>query len=223
MADEYSMIGTGKTTLAATVTKRLNALYHKETPALVESENVAAFVPMDGYHLTRAQLSAMPDPDTAHARRGADFTFDAPSYLQLIKKLREPLCAESTTVYAPSFDHAVKDPIADDIPIHPSARILIFEGNYLSLGSGATEWREAAKLMDELWFVDVDFHTAKRRLVSRHIQAGLADNEEAAARRAEENDLVNGKQIVDGRLEVHEVVKSQEDKNWTSESQGKHT
>ena len=121
------------------------------------------------------------------------------------------------------FDHAVKDPVADDIPIHPSARILIFEGNYLSLGSGATEWREAAKLMDELWFVDVDFHTAKRRLVSRHIQAGLADNEESAARRAEENDLVNGKQIVDGRLEVHEVVKSQEDENWTSQSQGKHT
>ena len=64
---------------------------------------------MDGYHLTRAQLSAMPDARTAHARRGAAFTFDAPAFLELVKKLRQPLCPESQTIYAPSFDHAIKD------------------------------------------------------------------------------------------------------------------
>ncbi|KAF4551869.1 UNC93-like protein 2 [Elsinoe fawcettii] len=210
----------GKTTLAAQVAKRLNELHHKQSPGLALSDGVAAFLPMDGYHLSRAQLDAMPEPDTAHARRGAAFTFDAPAFLALAKRLREPLCAETTTIYAPSFDHAVKDPLHNDIPIHPSARILVFEGNYCSLGTGAKEWKEAAELMDELWFVDVDLSVARQRLIQRHVKAGLAENEEQAAKRADENDLVNGKEIIEGRLPVHEVIQSREDDTWKPERQG---
>lgn len=212
--------GSGKTTLAATVVKRLNALHHQHSPGLASNDGIAAFVPMDGYHLSRAQLSAMPDPETAHARRGAAFTFDAPAFLSLVQQLREPLCPESTTLYAPSFDHAVKDPVANDIPIHPSARILVFEGNYLSLGSGAKEWKEAAELMDELWFVEVEEAVARKRLISRHLAAGLAQTEREAAKRADENDLANGKEIIKGRLKVHEIIQSREDKDWKPESQG---
>lgn len=36
----------------------------------------AAFIPMDGYHFSRKELDAMPDPKFAHDRRGAAFTFD---------------------------------------------------------------------------------------------------------------------------------------------------
>ena len=215
--------GSGKTTLAATVAKRLNALHHEESPGLSLSDNVAAFIPMDGYHLSREQLSAMPDPDTAHARRGAAFTFDAPAFLELVKKLRKPLCPESSTLYAPSFDHAVKDPVHEDIPIHPHARIVIFEGNYLSLGAGAKEWKDAAELMDELWFVEVDHKVARKRLVARHVAAGLAKDEDEAGRRADENDLVNGEEIKRGRLPVHEIVHSREDERWMPESQGMET
>jgi len=175
---------------------------------------------MDGYHLTRAQLSAMPDPNTAHARRGAAFTFDAPAFLKLVKQLREPLCPETSTIYAPSFDHAVKDPVSDDIPIAPESRIVIMEGNYLSLGTGAPEWKEAAELMDELWFVDVKEDVARQRLVRRHVASGIAANEEDAAKRADENDLVNGKEIIEGRLDVHELVYSREDEEWAPEKQG---
>lgn len=162
----------------------------------------------------------MPDPSTAHARRGAAFTFDAPAFLELVKKLRKPLCPETGTIYAPSFDHAVKDPVADDIPIAASSRIVVFEGNYLSLGSGAPEWKEAAEMMDELWFVDVAEDVARQRLIKRHVTSGVAANEEEAGRRADENDLVNGKEIVEGRLEVHEVIHSREDHEWKPESQG---
>lgn len=162
----------------------------------------------------------MPDPDTAHARRGAAFTFNAPAFLELVKKLREPLLPESSTIYAPSFDHAVKDPVADDIPIHPASRILVFEGNYLSLGTGAPEWKEAAEMMDELWFVQVDESVARERLVKRHVAAGLASNEEEAGKRADENDLVNGKEITQGKLHVHEVITSKHDGSWKPEQQG---
>lgn len=167
---------------------------------------------MDGYHLTRAQLSAMPDPIHAHDRRGAEFTFDGSSFLTLVQQIRQPLTPSSQTIHAPSFDHAVKDPKENDIPIAPTTRILVFEGNYLSLNKDP--WNKAAALMDELWFVEVDFETAKRRLVPRHVRAGIAPNEELAEKRVIENDLVNGKEIVDGRMEVHEVIVSRDDENW---------
>lgn len=179
---------------------------------------IATFLPMDGYHLTRAQLSAMPDPNTAHFRRGAAFTFDAPAFLELVKKLREPLCPETGTIYAPSFDHAVKDPVANDIPIAATSRIIVMEGNYLSLGKG--EWKEAAQLMDELWFVQVDEDVARERLTKRHVASGISEDEEAGRRRADESDLINGKEIVEYRMDVDEVIHSREDNGWRPEKQG---
>lgn len=176
---------------------------------------IAAFVPMDGYHLTRAQLSAMPDAATAHARRGAEFTFDGPSFLRLVKALRAPLTPSSLPIFAPSFDHAVKDPKAGDIRVLPSHRIVVFEGNYVVLDK--EPWREAAGLMDERWFVDVDFEVARRRLVKRHVKAGITRDEVEAGKRADENDLVNGRQIVENRTHVHEVVVSRDDEKWKHE------
>ena len=168
---------------------------------------------MDGYHLSRAQLSALPDPATAHARRGAEFTFDGTSFLALVRLLRSPLTSSTPTYYAPSFDHAVKDPVADDIAIPATARIIVFEGNYLSLNK--SPWKETAELMDELWFVEVIEERARERLVERHVRTGVAGSREEAARRAEENDLVNGREIVEGRVDgVSEVVVSWEDEGW---------
>lgn len=170
---------------------------------------------MDGYHLTRAQLSALPDPVEAHARRGAAFTFDAPAYLDLVRRLREPLTGPSPpTIRAPSFDHAVKDPKYEDIAIEPHHRLLVFEGNYVALDKPV--WRDAARLMDELWFVEVDFDVARRRLIKRHVAAGIASDEADADKRARENDLVNGREIIDFRLDVAEVVVSREDEGWAT-------
>ena len=189
----------------------LNAIHNEQAPGCA-STPIAISVPMDGYHLSRVQLSAMPDPVTAHHRRGAAFTFDDKAFLELVKSLRKPLLPESKTLYAPSFDHAIKDPVVDDIPIYPTSRIVILEGNYLSLNQGL--WKKAAELMDELWFVEVNFETARRRLVVRHVAAGIVHNEEEAGNRADDIDLVNGKQIVDQRLKVHEIIISKEDASW---------
>lgn len=193
--------------------QRLNQLYANESHVSPSASSIAACVPIDGFHLSRAQLSALSDPSNAHARRGAAFTFDSAKVLALVQKLRLPLSPEiASSIYAPSFDHAVKDPVEDDIMIPSTARIIVFEGNYLSLGKGL--WKEAATLMDELWFVSVDMDTARRRLVRRHLKAGIARDEEDAVRRVEENDLVNGREILEFRLEVQEVVVSKEDEKW---------
>lgn len=179
---------------------------------------------MDGYHLTRAHLSTLPDPATAHTRRGAEFTFDGPSFYALLRALREqePLVlsdadgdtrAKTKTIYAPSFDHAKKDPVENDIPIEPTHRIVVFEGNYVALDK--KPWSDAAALMDEIWFVEVDRAVARKRLAKRHVAAGIAKDEEEGDRRAVENDLPNGDEIVANRLKnVHEVIVSREDGAW---------
>ncbi|KAJ4423574.1 hypothetical protein N0V82_001740 [Gnomoniopsis sp. IMI 355080] len=217
-----------KTTLSQIITKALNTRHEAHNPGYPSP--IAAFVPMDGYHLTRAQLSAMPDPATAHARRGAEFTFDGASFLTLVQALREPLPVPSPspaskkqppgdddpypphTILAPSFDHAVKDPKEGDIPILPTQRIVVFEGNYIALDK--EPWRSASRLMDEVWFVEVDFAVARKRLAKRHVKAGLVQTEEEGDRRAVENDLPNGEEIVAARVTVDEVVQSREDGAW---------
>lgn len=201
--------GSGKTALADMMAKRINQIYASENPG---STPIATALPMDGYHYTRAQLATMPDPDYAAARRGAAFTFDGHKFLQLVQALRRPLTPGATALYAPSFDHAVKDPVDDDIALPATNRVIFFEGNYLSLNK--EPWNEVAGLMDELWFVDVDFEIARKRLVRRHVKAGIAKDEAEADRRARENDLVNGKEIVDFRLPVQEVVNSIYDPAW---------
>ncbi|KAK5663037.1 hypothetical protein OQA88_6452 [Cercophora sp. LCS_1] len=168
---------------------------------------------MDGYHFTRAQLDQFPDPATAHARRGAEFTFDGKAYLQLVQALREPLTQASQTIWAPSFDHAVKDPKENDIAIEPTHRIIVMEGNYVLLDKAP--WSDAAALMDLCWFVSVEPSVARIRLAKRHVAAGIVSNLEEGDRRAVENDLPNGEEITRLRVSsVDEIVSSREDSNW---------
>jgi pantothenate kinase len=166
---------------------------------------------MDGYHLTRSQLSSLPDPLTAHARRGAEFTFDGASFLRLIEALRAVPQPDDSPIYAPSFDHALKDPVPDSIPVYPLPRhrIVVVEGIYVLLDR--EPWRSAAGMMDLRVFVRVDFEVARRRLVRRHVAAGIAGDEEEADRRARENDLVNGREIEGAMVGVDVEVVSLED------------
>ncbi|KAK1760604.1 ATP-dependent kinase [Echria macrotheca] len=202
--------GSGKTTLSQIIAATLNARHAASHPG---EPPIAAFVPMDGYHLSRAQLDAFPDPAAAHFRRGAEFTFDGPGFLDLVRALRNPLSPGSGTIYAPSFDHAAKDPKPDDIPVEPTQRIVVFEGNYLLLDRAP--WSEAAALMDLRWFVEVDRDVARVRLARRHVAAGLVATLEDGDRRAVENDLVNGDEVLQLRVaDVDEVVTSREDGSW---------
>lgn len=115
--------GSGKTTLAG---RLAGTLARKAGRPLV------AVVPMDGFHLTRAQLDGMPDPTLAHARRGAPWTFDAEAYVAALAELRTGGLGSQA---CPSFDHGVGDPVPGDIPVLPSHRIVVTEGNYLLLGA----------------------------------------------------------------------------------------
>ncbi|KAL2157691.1 hypothetical protein VTH06DRAFT_5174 [Thermothelomyces fergusii] len=210
--------GSGKTTLSKRLTAALNARHAAAFPAATAA--VAAFVPMDGFHYTRARLDAMADPATAHARRGAEFTFDGAGFARLVRRLAEPLppagsAGSAGVVLAPSFDHALKDPREDDIAVAPTHRIVVLEGNYTLLNR--PPWSEAAALFSFTVFVSVPREVARARLAARHLAAGIVDTPEAADRRAVENDLPNGDEVIRLRIpHVDEVVESRDDAGWAN-------
>lgn len=156
----------------------------------------------------------MPNAEEAVFRRGAAFTFDGDKYVKLVEQLRQPLGPETRTIYAPSFDHAVKDPVEDDIPIAPTTQVVIFEGLYTVLDR--EPWRDAAALMDELWFIDVPMDVAVARLVKRHVAAGISPDPQHAQIRVLESDMRNGREILEYRLPVQEIIPSVEDGGWKS-------
>ncbi|CAI7648772.1 unnamed protein product [Penicillium bialowiezense] len=189
--------GSGKSTLAASVAERVNQLENA-------GKDFAVCISMDGYHLSRAQLAAMPDPATAIHRRGAAFTFDAQGFYELVKSLCEPLTSTSRTIYAPSFDHAIKDPVTEDIAIFPQSRVVIVEGLYLSLNR--EPWSSAASELDESWFIEVEREIARARLIKRHVASGIVPDVGAAEHRIGSTDSLNADDIMDNRLPVQELI-----------------
>src|SRR5205807_1884564 len=98
-----------------------------------------------------------------------------------------------------------KDPVEDDIAIHPDSRVLVFEGLYLSLDR--EPWKSAALLMDELWFIEVDREIARSRLIIRHVASGIVPDEEAARHRISSTDFLNADDILENRLVTQEIIR----------------
>ncbi|KAH7919105.1 P-loop containing nucleoside triphosphate hydrolase protein [Leucogyrophana mollusca] len=201
----------GKSSLARLIVDKTNALLSSNSVA--GQRDIAILVGLDGWHLTRAQLDAMHDPKLAHDRRGAHWTFDGPSYVAFAELLRQDLTTSTPIITAPSFDHALKDPTPHAVPIHPHHRIVVIEGLYTFLA--VEPWEDAAKLLDERWFVQVDLDEAKRRLVKRHVLTGVAKDLEEAFWRADENDEPNGKFIADNLYHPTKTIISIDDPVFT--------
>jgi pantothenate kinase len=66
----------------------------------------------------------------------------------------------------------------------------VLEGNYIHLT--VPPWDQATKLLDEKWFIEVEREVARGRVILRHLIAGIADTEEEAGKRFDENDWPNG-------------------------------
>jgi pantothenate kinase len=177
--------GSGKSTIAAEVVSRLN---------MPGSMPIAAVLPMDGFHLSRATLDTMPNRAEAYARRGASWTFDATGVISLVKELSESrFGAPKKTIIAPSFDHAFKDPVEAGIILRPEIQFVLLEGNYLLLD--VEPWDKIKEFVDETWFVDVNPALATERIAKRHIESGIELDRERALERVRGNDLLNAIQI----------------------------
>jgi pantothenate kinase len=51
------------------------------------------------------------------------------------------------------------------------------------------------------WFVEIPRQVVKRRLAKRHLVAGIESTDEAAERRVEANDLINGDLVAANLIE----------------------
>jgi len=173
----------GKSTFTQLLTSHIN---HALESSPTESFSRAIPVGLDGWHYTRAQLDLFPDPISAHNRRGSHWTFDGSGYVEFLCRLRENTRHE-TVISAPSFNHALKDPIPDDVIIHPYHRIVIIEGLYVFLA--IEPWKKASLMLDERCLIKVDAQDARKRLITRHVVTGVAKNMSEANWRAEENDI----------------------------------
>jgi len=154
--------GAGKTTLAESLVRELNGT----------GEPWVAHVPMDGFHLADVELDRLGRRD----RKGAPDTFDAAGYAALLERLRGEPGGE--IVYAPGFERVLEQPIAGAVPVPPTARLVVTEGNYLLLGTGA--WTRVRDRLDEVWFCELDEPERLRRLVARHERFGK-DHDAAVA------------------------------------------
>ncbi|ORC87731.1 uncharacterized protein TM35_000201400 [Trypanosoma theileri] len=204
--------GSGKTTVARIIAAEVRSIL-KNSPNSMDAAVVV--MPMDGYHLYRKVLHALPNSEEAVRRRGAEWTFDPRKLCHDLQAIRLPSAASVAAaaqqgdrhndydnnsnnrktpfyddVYVPSFDHGVGDPVERDICIPATANIIIVEGNYL-LYRGTPAWAEVNRCFDITIFLACPAEICTRRLCRRHMAAwGISEAE--AMKRAAGSDTTNG-------------------------------
>lgn len=182
--------GSGKTTLADTIVQRLNASVTDEG---LEKHFKAVAISMDGFHIPRAQLD-----EEGTRRRGAPHTFDVNGVVSLAERVRMSTYRQMPDILVPSFDHAIKDPVIDDVTIARSTNVVILEGNYLLLRD--EPWNRINNLVDESWLLLCDADVATERLAKRHVAAGIVATLDAGKERVEFNDRPNGEYLLANSL-----------------------
>ncbi|KDN85248.1 hypothetical protein [Kitasatospora cheerisanensis] len=178
----------GKSTLARHLIDEINRL---------EGPDTAAYLPLDGFHLSNAQLDRL----DLRSRKGAPETFDARGYLTLLQRVAADRFHD---IYAPDFDRTLDEPVAARHLIRPCTRLVVTEGNYLA--SSATPWTDARALLRELWYVDAEHAARDARLLDRHTAGG--QDRAAARQRVDLNDLPNAAYVETTRMTCDWTVRT---------------
>jgi len=145
--------GVGKSTLAVQLVAALNAT----TPGL------AAYVPMDGFHMRHAKLESLGTVKD----KGAPHTFEGAAFAEFLAAVK----AATTQISGPGYSREIEDVVVDAFLVPASARVLVVEGNYLLLANAP--WWQVRPLLDLAVFIDVPRDAVKSRLLKRHAEHGL--------------------------------------------------
>ncbi len=173
--------GAGKTTLAAEIVVALG--------------DTAAVVPMDGFHLDNATLKTR----GRLANKGAPDTFDGDAFIGLVAQI-----ANGGACSYPTFDRAEDCVVPGGGKVAASAKIIVFEGNYLLLK--ANPWAKLADLWDITVLIDVPLEELRRRLIKRWLDHG--HSEALAMERAQDNDIPNAELVARNSGSPHFVVQT---------------
>ncbi|WP_062464378.1 hypothetical protein [Demequina soli] len=174
--------GAGKSTLARDL-----------VAALENAGTRAAYLPMDGFHLSAAALARRGLAE----RKGAPETFDVDAFVAMLGRIRA-----GEGVRAPDYDRGLHDVVPDRLAIPTHATVIVTEGNYLGLRSEG--WGAVRPALDELWFLDVPWDVARERLVARRIATGRAP--EPAAAWVDTVDAANARLVAATRVTADLVI-----------------
>lgn len=184
--------GAGKSRLADRLTRALND---------TAGTTVAGLAPMDGFHLSNAELLAR----NALERKGEPDTFDAAGYIAALRRVRDT--PAGIPVPWPTFDRALDEPTQAGT-VFTEQSIVVTEGNYLLLDPDeAPAWSGVRPLLDAAWYVDADRVVLTRRLLARH-RAGGRDPA-AAGRKVHDSDLRNADLIARGRDRAELILRAE--------------
>jgi len=181
--------GAGKSTLAARLRRRIADIAGSETVAIA---------PMDGFHLTNAELARRGWTD----HKGEPHTFDVAAYVATLRQLRRSTAALTVPIY----DRARHEPRPDGARFGPETSIVITEGNYLLLDTDG--WSQVRDCLDEVWFLHAERALLAERLFARHVSGGKAA--EVARRKVETSDLRNADLVASG-LDRADLVLADDD------------
>ena len=176
----------GKSMLAKNLTDEIN---------FRTGDDLAAIVPMDGFHLPNSILKERGLLNS----KGTPETFDAGAFVELINRLHE---FPNRSIMCPAYDRKIHDPVENSITIQPGNRLIIVEGNYLLLN--VSPWNIIRTKMNEVWYIDTPLKAVKERLLRRHIAGGASKDE--TERKVESVDLPNAELIKKTLLFADKIV-----------------
>lgn len=221
--------GSGKSYIAEQIAKTIQ----ERNPNGDLEKPECIVIGMDGYHLTRSQLKEKAEKgewfkvedtkgqviekqmsfEDLMARRGASFTYDPATFIRDLKKVKTDGHGSF-----PVYDRSQHDPVPDGTRVERYHKIILVEGLYL-LSLNDPDWAPLGELWDDTWYIDVSMEETKQRLVKRHLKNWTddktdrwgGDDEEAAARKAEANDLINAACIRKMSKDKAKLIVSNED------------
>jgi pantothenate kinase len=158
--------GTGKSTLAQKLAAELGP--------------IAAYVPMDGFHMKHAKLESL----GTVADKGMPHTFEGAAFADFLERLK----SAGEDMSGPGYSRKIEDVVEDAFTVPATTRLLVVEGNYLLLATAP--WWRVKPLLDRSVFIEVAREVVRARLMKRHAEEGLFTEERNRAH-IERVDLVN--------------------------------
>jgi pantothenate kinase len=147
---------------------------------VAELGDVAAYLPMDGFHMKHSKLEQL----GTVADKGAPHTFEAAAFADFLAELK----AATGPMSGPGYSRKIEDVVENAFTVPASARLLVTEGNYLLLMTAP--WWKVRPLLDRAVFIDVPRDIVRERLLKRHGEEGLFTEERNRAH-VEGVDLAN--------------------------------
>ena len=141
--------GAGKSTVVEAIKERFE-------------QALVSIIPMDGYHLSDEELIAQGKRD----RKGAPDTFDSNAFVELLRRVK----SEDGEITFPIFHRELEASIPDEGTVPLTAKVIITEGNYLL--SQEHGFENVRKLLDKVYYIDINDEKRLERLIARHIRYG---------------------------------------------------